>query len=246
MERVTEILGALFRRALREQGRDAAALTDVIVLRAGGRFGPRLGARFSSGHHAWVGLSPPDLHAYCERHSAWDVESLRSVLFREGEQIYARMLESHLAEITFREHWEQVAGRMQRRGDEPPPSRLNRLARLIGLGLGRRRSTSIFDIDDSKAAKRGARLLEQNLSATQRQQYTKYRYFDVTGGRTGKRYRIRHGRQMNIEQLDRNGRRVCGWCFFPQGSLVSGDVMLAQKAALELYEGDALRLANRF
>ena len=51
---------------------------------------------------------------------------------------------------------------------------------------------------------------------------------------------------MNIEQLDRNGRRVCGWCFFPQGSLVSGDVMLAQKAALELFEADALRIANRY
>ena len=87
---------------------------------------------------------------------------------------------------------------------------------------------------------------EENLTAAQRRQYEKYGYFDVTGGKTGKRYRIRHGRQMNIEQLDRNGRRVCGWCFFPQGSLVSGDVMLAQKAALELFEADALRIANRF
>jgi len=110
---------------------------------------------------------------------------------------------------------------------------------LFGSGMS-------ADIGSKRAQERGIQLLKENLSAAQRRQYDKYGYFDVTGGKTGKRYRIRHGRQMNIEQLDRNGRRVCGWCFFPQGSLVSGDVMLAQKAALELFEGDALRIANRF
>jgi hypothetical protein len=102
------------------------------------------------------------------------------------------------------------------------------------------------DIGSKRAQERGLQLLKENLTTAQRRQYDKYGYFDVSGGKTGKRYRIRHGRQMNIEQLDRNGRRVCGWCFFPQGSLVSGDVMLAQKAALELFEADTLRIANRF
>ena len=110
---------------------------------------------------------------------------------------------------------------------------------LFGTGIS-------TDIGSKRAQERGIQLLKENLTAAQRRQYEKYGYFDVTGGKTGKRYRIRHGRQMNIEQLDRNGRRVCGWCFFPQGSLVSGDVMLAQKAALELFEADALRIANRF
>jgi len=102
------------------------------------------------------------------------------------------------------------------------------------------------DIGSRRAQERGIRLLKDNLTVAQRRQYEKCGYFDVTGGMSGKRYRIRHGRQMNIEQLDRNGRRVCGWCFFPQGSLVSGDVMLGQKIALELFEADALRIANRF
>jgi hypothetical protein len=110
---------------------------------------------------------------------------------------------------------------------------------LFGTGIS-------ADIGSKRAQERGLQLLKENLTVTQRRQYEKHGYFDVTGGKTGKRYRIRHGRQMNIEQLDRNGRRVCGWCFFPQGSLVSGDVMLAQKAALELFEADALRIANRF
>lgn len=102
------------------------------------------------------------------------------------------------------------------------------------------------DAGSKKAQERGVQLLRQNLAPAQREQYEKYGYFDVIGGKTGRRYRIRHGRSMNIEQLDKNGRRVCGWCFFPQGGLVAGDVMLAQKMALELFEPDALRIANRF
>jgi hypothetical protein len=240
MDRVAEILRALFRRALREHGRDASVLTDIIILRAGSRFGPRLGAQFSNSYRAWAALTPSDLQAYCERHSAWDMESLRRVLFHEAQQMYTRMLEAHVAEITFREHWAQVAGRMHSGRDEPPPSRLDRFARLIGFGR-----RSLLDVDDSKASKRGARLLEENLDPAQRQQYAKYRYFDVTGGKTGKCYRIHHGSSMNIDQLDKNGKRVCGWCFFPRGGLVAGDVMLAQKFALELFESEALQVANR-
>lgn len=97
----------------------------------------------------------------------------------------------------------------------------------------------------SEAHVRGMRLLRENLTPLQRQQYDRYGYFEVIGGKTGKRYRIRHGRSMNIDQLDRNGRRVCGWCFFPEGNLVTGDVMLAQKTALELFEVDTLRIANK-
>jgi hypothetical protein len=36
-----------------------------------------------------------------------------------------------------------------------------------------------------------------------------------------------------------------GWCFVPKGSLVTGDVMLAQKIALETFECRALAVANR-
>jgi hypothetical protein len=37
-----------------------------------------------------------------------------------------------------------------------------------------------------------------------------------------------------------------GWCFVPEGGLVAGDVMLAQKIALETNERAALAVANRF
>ena len=37
-----------------------------------------------------------------------------------------------------------------------------------------------------------------------------------------------------------------GWCFVPNRHLVPGDVMLAQKIALETNERGALAVANKF
>jgi hypothetical protein len=51
---------------------------------------------------------------------------------------------------------------------------------------------------------------------------------------------------MNIHELDSAGRPRVGWCFAPKGYLVAGDVMLAQKIALETDERGALAVANRF
>jgi hypothetical protein len=92
---------------------------------------------------------------------------------------------------------------------------------------------------------RAMRLLNKKLSDAQRDQYERCGYFEVMGGTTGNRYRIRTGNQMNVEQLDKNGRPVSLLCFMPEGCLPIGDTMLAQKFVLELFEGDALRTANR-
>ena len=92
---------------------------------------------------------------------------------------------------------------------------------------------------------RGIELLGQCLSPAQREQYERYNYFDVIGGDSGKRYRIRHGHQMNVEVFDKNGTRAHLLCFMPAGRLPVGDVMLAQKIALELFETDAIRIANK-
>jgi len=105
---------------------------------------------------------------------------------------------------------------------------------------------SFGNVGTDEAQERGLQLLRSWLSPEQLAQYEKDRAFDVRGGKTGKRYRIRHGRQMNIDEIDAKGRRVCGWCFLPQGQLVAGDVMLAQKIALETDEERALAVANRF
>jgi hypothetical protein len=92
----------------------------------------------------------------------------------------------------------------------------------------------------------GINLLMENLTARQRQQYTIHRHFEVIGGASGKRYRIWCRLHQNVEELDASGRRVCIWCFQPGAALVLGDVLLAQKTALELFETDAIGIANRY
>lgn len=94
------------------------------------------------------------------------------------------------------------------------------------------------------AEERGLALLKQWLSAPQLAQYEKYGYFEVTGSDSGKHYRIRPTRQMNVDELDGRGVRTVPWCFCPEGELPIGDVMLAQKIALE-NEQAALAVANR-
>jgi hypothetical protein len=89
------------------------------------------------------------------------------------------------------------------------------------------------------------RLLTEHLSHAQRAQYVRFNYFDVVGGDSGRRYRIRHGQVLNVELLDKAGRRLCLMCFMPAGNLPLGDVMLAQKLALESFEIEAIKVAHR-
>ena len=93
---------------------------------------------------------------------------------------------------------------------------------------------------------RGIRLLREWLSEDQRAQFDHERSFDVTGSDSGKRYRIHYGTATNVHELDQLGRPRIGWCFLPRGRLVPGDIMLAQKIALETNELAALSIANRF
>ncbi len=97
-----------------------------------------------------------------------------------------------------------------------------------------------------EAEARGLRLLRENLSPAQREQEERFGFFDVRGGDTGRRYRIKNGFQLNVELLDHKGRTTAVLCFMPAGNLVAGDVMLAQKLALELFESDTLKIANKF
>src|SRR6202051_1913390 len=93
---------------------------------------------------------------------------------------------------------------------------------------------------------RGLELLKEWLSPEQSAQYDAKSYFEVTGCHSGKRYRISHGTLMNIYELDGAGRPRIGWHITPKGHLVAGDVMLAQKIALETDERGALAVANKF
>jgi hypothetical protein len=94
---------------------------------------------------------------------------------------------------------------------------------------------------------RGLNLLREWLSPEQLAQFNVDGHFDVIGCHSGKRYRILHGASMNVHEIDTAGRPLVCWCFVPNGGyLVPGDVMLAQKIALETDELAALAVANKF
>jgi hypothetical protein len=82
------------------------------------------------------------------------------------------------------------------------------------------------------------------LSPGQREQFDKSGYFDVVGGKSGRHYRIYHIQQPNVYEIDVDGRLKLVLCFAPLGNLVKGDVMLAQKIALEVDEQRALEAAH--
>ena len=92
--------------------------------------------------------------------------------------------------------------------------------------------------------RRGVALLRSWLTPAQAEQWDTRGNFEVVGCNTGKRYRITRGTAMNIHELDANGHTVAQWCFAPEGKLVTGDVLLAQKIALETMEQQVLALAN--
>jgi hypothetical protein len=86
-------------------------------------------------------------------------------------------------------------------------------------------------------------LLREWLTPEQLALYLRNRCFEVFGSKTGKRYLIQEGRQQNVFELEPPFR---GWCFVPKGSLATGDVMLAQKIALETDEEETLKVALPF
>ncbi|MCA6124794.1 hypothetical protein J6500_23275 [Bradyrhizobium sp. WSM 1704] len=93
---------------------------------------------------------------------------------------------------------------------------------------------------------RALALMSAWLSPEQRSQFVKYHRFDVIGSESGKRYRICYGTSTNVYEMDGSDRVVVGWCFRPAGSLAAGDVMLAQKIALETDERATLMVARPF
>ena len=93
---------------------------------------------------------------------------------------------------------------------------------------------------------RAQRLLREWLTPEQLAQFDAYKSFEVTGSQTGRRYRIHHGLASNVFELDERGFPSTGWCIVPSRSLPVGDVMLAQKIALETDEKAALSVARKF
>ena len=125
------------------------------------------------------------------------------------------------------------------------------------LGAARSRSFLAISVRGAKALldwleshntaeARGLTLLKEWLSPEQLAQYHANGYFDVVGCASGKRYRIHYGTSMNVHEIDNDGSARVGWCFVPDICLVAGDVMLAQKIALETNELGVLAVAKEF
>lgn len=123
-----------------------------------------------------------------------------------------------------------------------------RLRQIIMVASRRARAFRnwYFEAGCTEAELNGIRLLKEWLSPEQLAQYESYQYFDVTGLQSGKRYRIRYGIGMNIYEIDSRGRKLTGLCFVPGETSIAGDIMLAQKIALETDESNALAVARRF
>jgi hypothetical protein len=119
---------------------------------------------------------------------------------------------------------------------------LSELAGKLRILRERLRETLAEDGPEERAIA----LLRKWLSPEQRAQFDADGHFDVIGCRTGMRYRVSYGSGTNVHEIDDTGRPIMGWCFVPSGHLVAGDVMLAQKIALETDERAALAVANRF
>ena len=103
----------------------------------------------------------------------------------------------------------------------------------------------LCQLRERRAEKRGLRLLVENLTEEQSRQYQADGYFEAIGSVTGRRYRINHGVSRNVIELGTD-RKQAGRCFAPQGQLVAGDCMLAQKIAIENYEDEVLKKALPF
>jgi hypothetical protein len=123
----------------------------------------------------------------------------------------------------------------------------------FGRSLATRRSRiwvlrELFRVqpDKNEIEARALRLLKDWLSPKQLAQFNDCGYFDVFGCDTGKKYRIHYSSSMNIDELDDYGRPAACHCLVTDLAVALGDVVLAQKIALETGELVALSAANKF
>ena len=107
----------------------------------------------------------------------------------------------------------------------------------------RRLAYGLYDWCTGGPRKRARQLLLEHLSSGQLAQFRRHGFFDVIGGSTQTQYRVHQRVAVNVEAMH-NGRVVRCLCFGPVGALPSGDVLLAQKLALELSEAEVLQIAN--
>jgi hypothetical protein len=83
------------------------------------------------------------------------------------------------------------------------------LSAAFDVAAHRSRRRNSIPLARSKPEDRAEALLNEWLCPEQRATLERHGYFEVRGCHTGKRYRIRRGRNMNIEEL---GKKWCPSC----------------------------------
>ena len=210
-----EALASLVETACGDHGAAAPTLTAVTIEPEPFSSDLCMRLHFSNGYDVSRVLCRRDVRPFCVEHGIRTRAKLEDLLLEEALPICERMREFDPEE------------------------------KIAGEEIVDEESAAFFEVGTPAAREKGMRLLFLRLTPLQRRQLSKKGYFEVIGGDSGHCYRIWRGRIMNVDQLDRRGRRVCSWCFYPKGRVVTGDVMLAQKLALELDEKAALRIAGR-
>lgn len=94
-----------------------------------------------------------------------------------------------------------------------------------------------------QAEARAEQLLVENLSLKQRVEYLEHKHFTVHG--RGARFRIRKGRNGNIDVVNAEGILTHRLCGHPGIMVPDFDTMLAQKLALETDEDAFIKVANK-
>jgi hypothetical protein len=109
------------------------------------------------------------------------------------------------------------------------------------------RAQAVVQAERGLAEKRAEKLLQETLSAKQREELATKGFFTLeTIAASGERriYRIKRGRSANVEQVDVNGNRIKRLCIHPVAPVPDADTMVAQKLMLETGEEEFLRIAN--
>ncbi|HEX2530419.1 MAG TPA: hypothetical protein VHK70_03010 [Burkholderiaceae bacterium] len=100
-----------------------------------------------------------------------------------------------------------------------------------------REQNEVVAIEDTKAYLRAKRrslaLMQSLLSPEQREEFNRYHYFHVTGGKTGMRYRIRIASFANIDVIGSAGSVLYRLCAHPAGDVPVYDMMAAQMLHLQ-------------
>ena len=91
------------------------------------------------------------------------------------------------------------------------------LLRALIIGLAEARGRYQDCAGRGEAEKKARDLLKRGCRRRNSHNTRVDGYFEVTGCDTGKRYRVRRDRQMNIDELDGRGARIAVWCSGPKG-----------------------------